>query len=557
MQPVRAVVVRIIPTLHQPACMKPFLTLSIALIVPYALLAQTVAWAGRFGANSFDRGYAIAADAAGNSYITGYFRNTVAFGSTTLSATGGADTYVAKLGPDGEVLWAVKAGSSEGLDQGNAIAVDAAGNCYVAGQFSSTATFGSFTLTATGNVDAFMAKLNSEGVFVWVRAIGGNAGDISYGIAADAAGNSYVVGGFSGTAVFGTTTLVSSTTEVFIAKLDPAGNFLWAQKAGGGQADEARSIALDAAGNCYVTGQVGSLGPAGGTATFGGITLTLAGDEDVFVTKLDANGDFLWAKQAGGSARDMGQGLSTDAAGNCYLTGYFGGTATFGTVALTSASANERDVFVAKLDPDGNWQWAVRAGGTAEDGGTGIATDAAGTSRVVGSFGGSATFGATELTATAAGAVFLAELDAEGTFVSAIQAGGGLNEMRNGAIAIDPAGNTYLTGWFRGEAQFGDTTLSASGSNDDIFVLKLADGATSIGDRARTTAPVVIPNPASGMLHIRTEERVHTVDIHDGAGALVRTETRASFSVEQLPAGLYLLRVRTGTGMHIVRVVKE
>lgn len=538
--------------------MKQFATLVSLFVWLADVSAQTVQWAERFGANSFDRAYGIATDAAGNSYTTGYFRNTVAFGSTTLVSVGGADTYVAKLDPNGAVLWAVRAGSAEGLDQGNAIAVDAAGNCYVAGQFSSTATFGSISLTATGNTDAFVAKLNSAGTFVWAKAIGGNAGDNGHGVAVDGAGNCHWVGGFSGTAVFGSTTLESATTEVFITKLDTDGNFLWARKAGGAQIDEARSIALDAAGNCFVTGQIGSdFSPPGATATFGSTVFTLLGDGDVFVAKLDANGDHLWARHAGGAARDMGQGIATDAAGNCYLTGYFGGTATFGPVELNAASADDRDVFVAKLDAAGVWQWAVRAGGAANDGGTGIATDATGRISVSGSFGGTATFGSTELDAVSAGAVFLAEVDADGAFVAAQRVGGGLNEMRNGAMALDPAGNARLTGWFRGTVDLGGISLTAAGSNDDIFVLKLADGPNSMREWEAASSVSIFPNPATSFVHIKSEDPVLAVTIHDAVGALVRTEYRPWFSVEQLPTGIYLLQVKTNKGVRSVRFVKE
>lgn len=537
--------------------MKQFFTLSIALLAPIALSAQSVTWAKRFGANPFDRGYAIAADAAGNSYVTGYFRNTVAFGSTSLTSAGGDDVFVAKLAPDGEVVWATRAGGTGSLDKGFAITTDVQGNCFVTGHFLGTATFGNTTLTAVGNVDVFIAKLDISGAFVWARGTGGDTGDTGQGVAADAFGNCYVTGAFSGTVAFGATTLQSPSGNVFITKLSPDGEFLWARQAGGADLDKGCALALDAAGNCYITGQVGTDFTAQGyTATFGGSVLTTVGDGDVFVTKLDPDGTFLWTEHAGGTADDMGTGISTDASGNCYITGYFEDTATFGATSLTASSPAESDVFVAKLDPTGAWQWASRAGGPANDGGTGIATDASGRSFVAGTFGGTAIFGTTELSVASDGAVFISELATDGTFLSAQRIGGSINERQNGAIALDLAGNAHVTGWFRGEAPFGGTTLTATSNNDDIFVLKFGDGANSIGDPAKTTNAIVSPNPTSGMLHIRTDEHVQAVDIHDAAGILVMTATRGSFSVEQLPAGLYLLRIRTDKGVSTVRVVK-
>ncbi len=551
-------VVRNFPTLHQTADMKPFLTLSIALFASIALSAQSVTWAKRFGANPFDRGYAIAADAAGNSYVTGYFRNTVAFGSTSLTSAGGDDVFVAKLAPDGEVIWATRAGGTGSLDKGFAIATDGQGNCFVTGHFLGTATFGSTTLTAVGNVDVFIAKLDISGAFVWARGTGGDTGDTGQGVAADAFGNCYVTGAFSGTVAFGASTLQSPSGNVFITKLGPDGEFLWARQAGGPDLDKGCALALDAAGNCFITGQIGSDFTAPGyTATFGGSVITTVGEGDVFVTKLDPDGAFLWTEHAGGAADDMGTGISIDASGNCYITGYFEGMATFGATNLTAASSAESDVFVAKLDPTGAWQWASRAGGTGNDGGTGIATDASGRSFVAGTFGGAAIFGTTELSVASDGAVFIAEVAADGTFLSAQRVGGSINERQNGAIALDPAGFAHVTGWFRGEAPFGGTTLTAAGNNDDIFVLKLAGGPVSVREWGGASNVLAYPNPTSAMLRIQIEEQVLAVDIHNASGALVRTETGASFSVEQLPVGLYLLRIRTTNGWITTRVMKE
>jgi len=537
--------------------MKQFLTLSIALIIPCVTSAQSVEWAQRFGANPFDRGYAIAADAAGNSYVTGYFRSTVAFGSASLTSVGGEDLFVAKLDPDGAVVWATRAGGT-GLDKGYGIATDGQGNCFVTGHFLGTAIFGNTTLTAVGNVDVFIAKLDASGAFVWAKGFGGTAGDLGQGIAADALGNSYVTGNFSGTVAFGATTLQSPSDDVFITKLDPDGEFLWARNAGGADLDAGRAIAVDDTGSCYVTGQIGSLSTAPGyTATFGTIVLTTVGNGDVFVAKLDTDGAFLWAHRAGGAANEMGTGVSLDASGNCYLTGYFGSTATFGTTDLTAASAAQSDAFVARLNAAGAWQWAVRAGGAADDGGSSIATDATGHSIVAGTFGGTVTFGTTELSVANDGAVFIAEVDTDGTFLSAQRVGASINERYNGAVAMDPVGQAYVTGWFRGEASFGGTTLTAASSNDDIFVLKMSDRPASIREGSVTASVEAFPNPTCATLHLRSDAPIRNVSIYNALGSLVQTEARSTFSMEPLPAGLYLLHINTAQGLGTVRVLRE
>ena len=224
-------------------------------------------------------------------------------------------------------LWARNAGGSSS-DYCNSIAVDVNGNSYVTGSFQGSATFGSTTLTTVGYDDIFVAKLDSNGNWLWARNAGGSSPDFGYGIAVDASGNSYVTGYFGGTtATFGSTTLTTNGGyDIFVAKLDSNGNWLWARNAGGGNPDFGYGIAVDASGNTYVTGYIQST-----TANFGSNTLTNSGSNDIFVAKLDSNGNWVWAKNAGGTKNDYGQGIAIDANGNSYITGYFDTSATFGS----------------------------------------------------------------------------------------------------------------------------------------------------------------------------------------------------------------------------------
>ena len=128
--------------------------------------------------------------------------------------------------------------------------------------------------------------------------------------------------------------------------------WLWATKAGGTSSDYGRSIAVDGSGNSYVTGYFA------GTAIFGSTSLTSSGGEDIYIAKLDANANFLWAKKAGGTNGDNGISIAVDGSGNSYVTGYFQGTATFGSSSLTSSGGFE--IFIAKLDSNGSFLWAKK-----------------------------------------------------------------------------------------------------------------------------------------------------------------------------------------------------
>jgi len=276
-------------------------------------------------------------------------------------------------------FWAKKAGGTS-YDNGLSIAIDANENSYVTGYFSGSATFGTTTLTSSSEYysDIFVAKLDNNSNWLWVKQAGGTNWDYGYGIAVDANGNSYVTGYFYNSATFGTTTLTSSGyADIFVAKLDSSGNWLWAKQAGGASFDYGYGIAVDDNGNSYITGVFEEI------ATFGTTTLTSSGYEDIFVAKLDSNGNWLWVKQAGGTGwDDYGRGIAVDANGNSYVTGYFWDSATFGTTTLTSSGNS--DIYVAKLDCNGNWLWAKQAGGTGWDDGYSIAVDANGSSYVTG-----------------------------------------------------------------------------------------------------------------------------------------------------------------------------
>ena len=446
--------------------MKKTFLLFILALCSVALFAQNEDWfwVKKAGGTSNDYGNSIAVDANGNSYITGYFTYIATFGTTTLTSSGSNDIFVAKIDHNGNWLWAKKAGGTSD-DYGYGIAVDANGNSYVTGKFYGSATFGTTTLTSSGYEDIFVAKLDSNGNWLWAKKAGGTNSDYSHSIAVDDNGKSYIAGDYKGSATFGTTTLTSSgDRDIFIAKLDINGNWLWAKKAGGTSEDVGCSITVNDNGNSYVTGYYYS-----GNATFGTTILTGSGNNDIFVAKLDSNGNWLWAKKAGGTDYDVGFGIAVDANGNSYVTGNFRGSATFGTTTLTSSGWV--NIYVAKMDSNGNWLWAKQAGGTDWDEGDGITVDYNGTSYVTGYFEGSATFGTTTLTSSGNSDIFVAKLDINGNWLLAKQAGGTGGDYAK-SIAVDDSRNGYVTGSFSGSANFGITTLTSSGGYD-IFISKI------------------------------------------------------------------------------------
>lgn len=491
------------------------LILSMMLALTASASAQGLLWAKRAGgANSGDAATATALDSSGNVYVAGNFQGAATFGQgeanqTTLNASGNDDLFVAKYNSSGALLWARHGAAGTALDRAAGVAVDGLGNIYVTGFFQGSTTFGPgsvspATLISAGGDDLFVAKFNSNGVLQWAQRSGGGAQDRGAGIAVDASGNSYVTGWFNGAAVFGQgqsnqRTLNSvGSDDVFVAQYNANGFLQWAVRAGDAGQDQGAGIAVDSAGNSYVTGYF-NWSAVFGQGQAGQTTLNSAGDRDMFLAKYDSLGTLVWARRGGGATgQDRGFAVAVDGSANSYVTGLFVGSATFGPgqanqTNLTSSGSD--DIFVAKYDTNGLLQWARRAGGPDSDGGLAVAADGFGNSYVAGFFSTTATFGpgqANVTTLASAGDrdVFVAKYDAAGALQWAKRAGG-TSQEQGLAIAVDGSGNSHVTGYFFATATFGpgeagQTSLTSAGGTD-IFLAKFA--GNNVVD---TTAPALV-----------------------------------------------------------------
>ncbi len=461
-------------------------------------------WAVGVGSTSGDFGNAVATDSSGNVYVTGSFSGTVDFdpGPRTynLTSAGNSDVFVAKYSAAGALVWARAMGGASS-DYGQGIAVGADGSVYTTGYFQGTADFdpgsGTYNLTsAPSSSYIFVSKLDASGNFVWARTMGGayNTYDYGYGIAVGADGGVYTTGYFQGTADFdpgsGTYNLSSGGANIyniFVSKLDASGNFVWAHAMGGAYNIYGYGIALAADGSVYTTGCFS------GTANFdpgsGWYYLTSAGVNDIFVSKLDASGNFVWARAMGGTMNDLGYGIAVGADGSVYTTGIFQGTVNFdpssGTYNLASAGGSY-DIFVSKLDAAGNFVWARAMGGTNTDQGNGIAVGSDGSVYTTGYFYGTADFdpgsGTYNLTSAGGSAdIFVSKLDVSGNFLWARAMGGTSTDYSNG-IAVGSDGSVFTTGYFNGTADFdpgsGTYNLTSAGGNDIFLAKFVADAST-------------------------------------------------------------------------------
>ena len=516
---------------------------------PLVIDPAVIIYAGFIGGMNTDSALRIAVDDAGNAYIVGHTTSNTSEGfpatvgpDTTFNPARQAgsasfefiDVYVAKVKADGTGL--VYAGyiGGHGNQVATGIAVDGAGNAYVVGGTDSypvngfPATVGpklAYSGAPASNsagifdwflADGFIAKVNASGTgLAYCGYIGGDNFDFAYSVAVDQAGSAYVTGETSSSPASLPVTVGPSLTygggsfDTFVAKVKADGTgFDYLGYIGGSGTDRGFAIAVDSAGSAYITGETGSSSSSlpvkvGPSLTFGGIN-------DAFVAKVKPDGSGLvYLGYIGGAGIDVGSGIAVDSAGNAYVAG---GTrspeSSFPVTAgpkLTyngSDSSMFGDAFIAKVRADGTgFVYAGYIGGSGGDTGFDIKLDGAGNAYVVGATT-SANFpvtdGSTFKGGTTYGDAFVAVVKADGSGLAAAGYFGGTNDDVGTGIALDSAGNVYITGsTISTETSFPVTAgpFMAYKGSQDAFVAKLRFNVSA-------TAPTVTGiNPASGSIN--------------------------------------------------------
>ena len=518
------------------------------------LHGQDFKWTNREGSWAYDYGYGIATDIAGNVYVAGKYEMNANFSGTILSDYGNHNIYIAQYSPSGILNWIRTAGGTYG-DYAKALYCDGS-SVYIAGEiegYGHSITFENspVTITCIGDNDMFLAKYDLDGNLLWAVSGGGYYSDKALGITADKNGNVYVCGFFTNTAIFsGTTIYGNGNKEIFIAKYDMNGNFIWIRQAGGPGRDEAKAIKCDASGNVYITGMYedGKLYES----------FTLASPQDyfnIFLAKYDPDGNLAWVKTAGGNYDDVAWALTIDDAGKIFIAGEFNATATFDTIKLiTTGSAN---IFVACYEDTGTALWAASAGGPLIDRARGIGCD--GTNLyITGQFSMSANFGSFSLIGTDSSEIFIARLNNEGDFEWATAVGGPpdsvetLSYESGNSIYAENTGNVYVTGTLLNGGIFGSTAITPY-SRSDVFITKLTAGlGVSVVENNKPEISIY-PNPGSGKFTIN----LNYPDLHkkqisatNCLGQLIYKKTVESSSqlnidLSAYKKGIYFIEIKT------------
>jgi gliding motility-associated-like protein len=451
-------------------------------------------------------GRSVAVDLQGNVYSAGFFSNTVDFdpgpGVFTLSAggTGQNGIYITKLSPNGDLIWAKQI--PELVEFGDIeIEVDKNGNVFLASDLRQPADMDPgpavHILTPIGAMDAFVVKWDTDGNFIWAKQFGGPGDTVPHSndLEIDQDGNIIVCGAFNNTVDFdpGPNTFNLTSTahmQSYIAKLTNDGNFIWAKQFGnspvvycGSQITEVR---CDLLGNIYtVGGFAGNCDFDPGPATF---NMQSTGLRDGFIAKLDANGNFVWAKQTKNTTGDYydyvwSRGIEIDNQQNVYTTGYFVGDHDFDpgpNVHQVSSNNGTLDFYVLKLDNAGNFIWADVIGSTDSDNGNDISVDNLGNVYVIGEFGKTVDFdpgpGQVIINNPYYGASALVKLNSNGGFIYAHPFQGATATSTFRRMKVDAAQNIYIAGSLSGTMDFdyGPNVYSVTATtNSSPFVAKL------------------------------------------------------------------------------------
>ncbi len=435
-------------------------------------------WVRQAGGTSTEKSYAVAADPSGNVIITGYFYGSASFGSVNLIANGTTDIFVAKYDASGNIIWAKNFGVQD-YNGGTSVATDRFGNIYISGYFAESITFGSCSFSAT-YTDLFLLKMDASGNVKWAKQIEGEFKSASSGWSADPccltvdnSGNIYVCGNFRNTAKVGSFNLLSEGyKDILIAKFNSSGAVVWAISDGGEHKDIISAITIDNSNNISITGHFEE------STRFGNNQFNCGwGNHNIFIVQYNSNGNFKWAKSAGGNGSSVyAYGIATDDYGNLIITGDFGLTAYFDSKSITSYGL--MDIFIAKYNRYGNVIWIKQAGANSEnDVGKAITTDSQGNIYLTGYFEDEARFDPIIFHGNDDDRIFIAKYNLDGDVQWVKKAGSPSGGYDCGeGVVVTNSGEIYVTGRFRGYATFEPFSLTSQGdSKPDIFLAKLTE----------------------------------------------------------------------------------
>ncbi len=512
-------------------------------------------WAGSIGGPNYEGVTSMVLDEDNNLLYTGSFSGTLDFdmgpGTSFMTAVGSPDLFVCKLDSSGALIWCKQMGGiNSGI--GNAtLARGYDGNLVVTGAFFGTTDFdpgeNSSSMTAQGGFDAFVVKLTSEGDFIWAQRIGGSQCDEGNAVALDHNGN-VIVGGYISSAISvdgAPSDFIlgfAGVTDVFLIKYDSDGNFIWAKSMGGYGNDQVKEIEVDISNNIYSIGYYEN-----GLADFDPGTDTLYLPEEnglanFFLSKLDTNGDLIWAHgipaiaDVVSTAQCMGQSMKFNANNELIISGIFHGTVDMDPGAgISELSTVNQDIFVMAVDDDGGFIWVKAIYGIGFVEVRSLDLGANDHIYFTGFYTGFMDFdpgdGTDLINSNGYFDIFVIHLNENGNLIKAISLGGSDADIGY-VLQVDSNGAIYTAGWIYSTVDFDPSSatfnLSSQGASD-MFIAKYTECTYST-----SSISVVACDEWEADGNIITESGLYTLTLVNATGCDSLVSVNATINASSL-----------------------
>ena len=548
--------------------MKKYIIIVFALIISFVSYAKTshpvvIGCKVIKGIRGHIVSFYFVSDSTGNFYVVGNFYGTVDFdpgpGVYNLAAGDYEDIFILKLDSLGQFLWAKSIANTSSPS----VALDKYGNVYITGIFSRLTDFnpgpGVFNLSAK-SYDNFLLKLNTHGYFAWAKSFRSISSPFhsesppGASICIDNSGNVIIAGRFDGVVDFdpGVNNCIiraNGSTDVFIVKLSNSGDFIWANRFGGALSDIGYSVDTDYFGNIYVTGNFG------GTIEFetlsGTNSIISNGMWDIFIVKLDPDGNFVWARNKGKKWRDNGRSIAVSPTGDVYIAGVLESEIIVWNKYTNSYTGipNSPNMYIAKLDSTGNFIWENSIVGSGTDKCNSISLDNEGNVYATGSFRDTINFGANsiipELVASDSRPLsFLIKYNSNGQVTWAKKSiGSGYS------IFIDKNNSLFLSGKYRGSLDF-NIGADSTFNNNNRFMTKISQSTISNNNIYKQDTTVQIhPNPTWNSIKIELPDTLSgNIELYNMVGKKVlekdfTNQQIIDVNIEKLHDSEYVLKI--------------
>jgi len=501
-------------------------------------------WANQCGnpPNTTDTKTTVASGQDGQFYLSGEFLDTVQFGDKLLISAGGTDIFLVKYTAEGNAVWSNRIGAAD-YDFVQKIITDEEGNVIVTGYFYGTTQIGQDQYTSYGSQDLFVAKYNSGGDFLWSYRAGGPMADYITGLTLDTDQNIVTTGYFYDGISFGDTNiLASSSSDIFLAKFDTDGELLWVTSAGGSSSDQARSASCDPEGNILLTGSFYN------DITLGDTTISTINPVGVVIARYLPDGQLEQAFQLNGTYLSTEVTIVAGRLGDFYISGNFSEQLIFGDETFDAGEFNQ-DIYTAKYDASCNLQWAKHAYSAASDQVMGIETDPYNNIYLTGHYLDTIHFDLLTLPYTmccGSREIFIVSYSAAGEVLWGEQITGTRASVQS--MAMNGQGELLLSGLFTEEVIFGHLTLSNFDGFKNYVTCLQTEIFTHVGQAPGIPGLKVFPNPARNKVQILNTEQTdyNSYLIYSSNGSQIISGTIRSnenINIGFMPAGQYILRL--------------